>query len=235
MYIRSVRSLKLIVLCGLLLVPMFSLSLSVEAQEETGKEGIQVSGFLGDYSDLRLHPDLKNTLFYRKSDRAVRSYTKIIVDPVYIYLLPQSQGTGVDPEELAMLTKYFREQIIAEFEESEIIDVVEDPGDGVLRLRSAITHVDPSGKGKNIIVKAGAVAASVPGMVVPRVDLGQAAVEVDMIDSQTQERVLAGVASKGGRRFFSFIRGMKKWGDVQAAFRSWAKEFRREFEKIHQE
>ena len=61
----------------------------------------------------------------------------------------------------------------------------------------------------------------------------QAAIEVEMIDSQTEERVVAGVASKGGRRFFSFIRGIKKWGDVQAAFRDWAKVFREEFEKLH--
>jgi hypothetical protein len=48
-----------------------------------------------------------------------------------------------------------------------------------------------------------------------------------MLDSQSRERVVAFVTSKsGGRRWFSGTSAYKKWADFEAAFRSWAKNFR---------
>ena len=45
--------------------------------------------------------------------------------------------------------------------------------------------------------------------------------------------MVAVVTSKQGRRFFSGLRGMKKWGDVEAAFKQWAKAFRERLDQAH--
>jgi hypothetical protein len=51
-----------------------------------------------------------------------------------------------------------------------------------------------------------------------------------MVDSASGELEMAFTTSKSGRRFFS---GLKKWGDIDAAFRSWAKNFRQRLDQAH--
>jgi len=34
------------------------------------------------------------------------------------------------------------------------------------------------------------------------------------------------MATKTGRRYFTGLKQFKSWGDIEAAFKSWAKEFR---------
>jgi hypothetical protein len=71
-------------------------------------------------------------------------------------------------------------------------------------------------------------------MLVPRVSVGRVSIEGEIDDSVSGERMVAFMTSKGGRRFFSGLNAYKKWGDVQAAFRSWAKNFRERLDKAHE-
>ena len=61
----------------------------------------------------------------------------------------------------------------------------------------------------------------------------RASIEVELVDSQSGERVAAAVASKKGKRYFAGLKGYKKWGDVKAAFDSWAKDFRKAVDRAH--
>jgi hypothetical protein len=45
---------------------------------------------------------------------------------------------------------------------------------------------------------------------------------------------MAFMTSKSGRRFFSGLKAFQKWGDIDAAFRAWAKNFRRRLDATHQ-
>jgi hypothetical protein len=58
-------------------------------------------------------------------------------------------------------------------------------------------------------------------------------IEGEMLDSTSGERMVAFITSKGGRRWFSGLKGFKKWADIEAAFRSWAKEFRERLDEAH--
>jgi hypothetical protein len=87
-------------------------------------------------------------------------------------------------------------------------------------------------------VKGAATAATVaaaPGasLAVPRLSVGKVSIEGDLVDTQTGERVVAFVTSKAGRRWFSGLNAFKKWGDIEAAFRTWAKDFRVRLDEIH--
>jgi hypothetical protein len=42
---------------------------------------------------------------------------------------------------------------------------------------------------------------------------------------------MAFMTSKSGRRFFSGLKAFQKWGDIDAALRSWAKNFRQRLDK----
>jgi hypothetical protein len=106
-------------------------------------------------------------------------------------------------------------------------------------LEIAITNVEPTGGKKNAALKAGATAVSVvtvPGisLLVPRLSIGRAGIEGDMIDSVSGERMVAFVTGKGGRKWFSGLNAYKKWGDIEAAFRSWAKNFRKRLDELHE-
>jgi hypothetical protein len=208
---------------------------SSKPQESESKE---VSGFLGDYSGL--YPDPKNgdLLIYEKSKDILKNYRKFIIDPVTVYLLPGAENRGIDPDDLDRLARYFEDAITDQLLESGY-EVVTEPGPGVLELEIAITNVEPTGGKKNAALKAGATAVSVvtvPGisLLVPRLSIGRAGIEGDMIDSVSGERMVAFVTGKGGRKWFSGLNAYKKWGDIEAAFRSWAKNFRKRLDELHE-
>src|SRR5580704_13160470 len=208
---------------------------SSKPQESESKE---VSGFLSDYSGL--YPDPKNgdLLIYEKSKDALKNYRKFTIDPVTVYLLPAAENRGIDPDDLDRLARYFTDAITDELIAGGY-EVVTEPGPGVLELQIAITNVEPTGGKKNAAIQAGATAASVTvapgvGLVVPRLSVGKVGIEGEMIDSASGERMVAFVTGKGGRRWFSGLNAYKKWGDIEAAFRSWAKNFRKRLDELHE-
>lgn len=212
---------------------------TIQAQEPSKKQAWkQGSGFLGDYSKLQPDPKNSDLLIYWKNKDVLKTSNKFILDPITVYLLPEAQSRGIDPEDLAKLSQSFAKAITDELNKSHY-EIVTAPGPGVIELRLAITNVEPTGNKKNAAVKGAAVVASTavaPGaaLVVPRVSVGRVAVEGEMLDSVSGERMMAVMTSKSGRRMFSGLNAYKQWGDIEAAFRSWAKTFRERLDKAHE-
>jgi hypothetical protein len=216
------------------------IGLTTQAQDSSKPqeaESREVSGFLGDYSGL--YPDPKNgdLLVYEKSKDALKNYRKFILDPVTVYLLPEARDRGIDADDLDRLARYFTDAITDELIGGGY-EVVTEPGPGVLELQIAITNVEPTGGKKNAALKAGTTAASVTvapgvGLLVPRLSVGKIGIEGEGIDSVSGERMVAVVTGKGGRRWFSGFNAYKKWGDIEAAFRTWAKNFRKRLDELH--
>jgi Protein of unknown function (DUF3313) len=217
------------------------IGLTVQAQgsaKQQDKISSRQSGFLGDYSKLQPDPQDPDLLIYRESPDVLKNSSKFILDPVIVYLLPEAQQRGIDPEDLAKLAQYFSKAITDELTKSGRYEIVTDPGPGVMVLRVAITNVQPTGGKTNAAVKGAATAASVavaPGasLAVPRLSVGRVAIEGEIDDSVSGERMAAFMTSKSGRRYFSGLNTYKKWGDIEAAFRAWAKNFRERLDKAH--
>jgi hypothetical protein len=220
-------------LLGLFVTCLIVIGLTARAQESR-----PVSGFLGDYSALV--PDAKNgdLLVYEKDANALKKYNKFIFDPITIYLLPEARDRGIDPDDLERLAKYFHDAVTAELAKSGRYQIVTEPGPDVLELNVAITNVEPTGGKKNAAVKGAAAAASlatVPGIALatPRLSVGKVGIEGEILDSSSGERLVAFVTGKGGRRWFAGLKNFQKWGDIEAAFRSWAKDFRARLDVVH--
>jgi hypothetical protein len=218
---------------GLFAICVFIIAFTARAQESR-----PVSGFLGDYS--KLVPDAKNgdLLVYEKDPNVLKKYNKFIFDPITIYLLPEARDRGIDPDDLERLAKYFQDAVTDELKKSGRYEIVTTPGPDVLELNVAITNVEPNGGKKNAAVKGGAAAvsaATVPGigLAVPRLSVGRVSIEGEMLDSTSGERQVAFVTGKGGRRWFSGLSGFKKWADIEAAFRTWAKNFVQRLDEAH--
>lgn len=226
---------------GLLTICSLVVGITVKAQDEAKQQAAgsrEVSGFLGDYSGLAPDPKNGDLLLYEKDRSSLKKYNKFIFDPVTIYLLPEARDRGIDADDLERLAQYFHDAVTDELKKSGRYEIVDTPGPDVLELNVAITNVEPTGGKKNAAVKGAAAAASVAtvpgiGLAVPRLSVGRVSIEGEIVDSTSGERQVAFVTGKGGRRWFSGLSGFKKWADIEAAFRTWAKNFRQRLDEVH--
>jgi hypothetical protein len=196
----------------------------------------QQTGFLGDtYSKLVPDPNNHDWLIYLKSPDALRQARAFFLAPVQV--IPDDAKKEIPPEDLTKLadtfTKDMREQL-----ETGHYTLADQPGPGVLTLRFAITHVEPNGGKANMAVsgtEAVATHAIMPGagFVTPRLKVGSVSIEGEAVDSQSNQVEMAFMTSKSGRRFFSGLKAFEKWGDIDAAFKSWAKNFRQRLDTTH--
>ena len=237
--VLAVRVLAITVLASWVLLA----GTPVRPQEPSKKQDkllTQESGFLGDdYSKLQPDPGNSDWLSYFKNPDVLKKSDTFVLDPVKVFLVPEAQQRDIDPADLAKLADYFTKAVKDELLAGHY-NLVTEPGPGVMVLRFAITHVEPNGGKTNAVVSGTeAVAAHavvpVPGasMLAPRLKVGKVAIEGEMVDSQSQEVEMAFMTSKSGRRFFSGLKAFQKWGDIDAAFRSWAKNFRQRLDKAH--
>ena len=196
-----------------------------------------VSGFLGDYSKLVPVPDNGDLLFYEKEPGILKNYRKFIFDPVNIYLLPESRAHAIDADDLYRLAEFFRQCVVDELKQSKY-EFVDAAGPGVLELNGAITDVSPTGGTRNAVVAGAATAASIMtvpgiGLAVPRISVGRISIEGEMLDTISGERIVAFMTSRAGRRWFSGLNRVRTWGDIERAFRTWARNFRERMDAAH--
>ena len=220
------------------LLSLFATCLFLAALALRAQESRPVSGFLGDYSGLAPDPKNGDLLVYEKDPNVLKKCNKFIFDPITIYLLPEARDRGIDPDDLERLAQYFHDAVTDELKKSGRCEIVTTPGPDVLELNVAITNVEPNAGKKNAALKGGAAAvsaATVPGigLAVPRLSVGKVSIEGEMLDSASGGRQAAFVTGKGGRRWFSGLSGFKKWSDIEAAFRAWAKNFRERLDEAH--
>jgi hypothetical protein len=226
--------LSLLTFCG------FVISFTVHAQDSADQQAPKdASGFLGDYSGLAPDPRNGDLLLYEKDKEVMKKYHKFILDSVTIYLLPEAQNRGIDADDLERLTIYFRKAVTDELEKSGHYQIVTAPGPDVAELNVAITNVEPTGGKRNAAVKGATTAVTVgvaPGtsLLVPRLSIGKVGIEGEILDSVSGDRVVAFMTAKGGRRWFAGFNAYKKWGDIEAAFRFWAKDFRERLDEAHE-
>ena len=226
----------------LLAVCLFLSSSPLQSQEPSKKQEkllTHETGFLPNKTYSKLQPDPGNSdwvIYFRDPDVLKKSDT-FILEPVKVFFVPEVQQRDINPADQAKLEDYFTKAIRDELQAGHY-NLVTESTPGVTRLRFAITNVEPNGRTTNAAVSgttAVATHAIAPGAgeVVPRLKVGKVSIEGDMVDSASGEVEMAFMTSKSGRRFFSGLKAFQKWGDIDAAFRSWAKNFRQRLDKAH--
>jgi len=198
----------------------------------------QQSGFLGDdYAKLR--PDAGNAdwLIYFRDSESLRKSDTFYVEKVKVFLVPEAQQRDISQADLDKLADYFTKAMRDALTAGHYT-LADQAGPGVMTLRFAIINVEPNGGKTNMVMSgseavAAHVAVPVPGAseLVPRLKVGRVSIEGEMVDSQSGQVEMAFMTSKSGRRFFSGLKAFQKWGDIDAAFRGWAKNFRQRLDK----
>src|SRR5436309_6978653 len=189
--------------------------------------------FLGSGIELQSVPGSPSMRSWSSRPGILGDYHAFLFEPVVVALGNAPSDNQANADELMNLSDHLRAAFTGELTRGGYT-IVEKPGDGVLRVRAALTELVPVDPARNVAAKAVGSVIGV-GLFLPTVDIGQAAIEVDMRDSNTNARVAAFADRKAGRAYFSGLSPYRRWGDVESAFGAWAREFRVRLDQVHPE
>jgi hypothetical protein len=188
------------------------------------------SGFLGDYSGLRPVVGHKGLLKYINPETDFKPYTKVMFDPVEVYLVPNPKYKGARPDVLKQMTDDVLQAFIRNLEPD--YQVVAETGPDVLRVRMAITglqlvRTDVSGFDFLPIKAAFNAGRAVAGRS-PR--HAEFSAEFEVLDAQGK-RAAAAVVTRAGDK--TLKQGAQlTWADVDAITDYWGKNFRHELDTL---
>lgn len=181
------------------------------------------AGFLGDYSQLQKNEKYPAALVYVNPAAQWSRYNAIDLDSVTMWATKET--SALSEEDKQMLTDTMYTQLYEQLDKYFV--VTKSAGPTTLRLRAALTQA-----------KGAHVALRVVTTVVPQIRLlgavvglaadtatmvGTATVEMEVLDSITDERLAAGVDERSGTKVLFAKRTFTTWGDVEAATEYWAK------------
>ena len=196
----------------------------------SGMTDVKKAGFLSDYSMMKPGGDDRAALLYIKPGADFKQYNKLMFERVVVLFADNAQYREIDPTMLKELTDYYQNALFAAVKGG--YEIVDQPGPGVMRVRVAITGVKPSSPVANTlstIVPVGIVASGATKAVSgDNLGTGEAATEMEMLDSQSGERLAAAVDKRqGGKMMFRAT-----WTDTKDAFDYWAKRFRQRLDEV---
>ena len=196
---------------GLLLIAVFLLG----GCAAVGMDDVEESGFLVDYSQLTPGGEDRAALTYVDPDVDFKKYDSLMFDRVSVWLSPEAENRDVDPAVFKKMSDYFLNALVKAVEDG--YTVVDQPGPNVIRVRAAITDVEPS----DPVAKA---------LSVDNIGIGGAEAEMELLDSMSSERLAAAVDSRRGGKPAS----RAVWEDTKDAFDYWARRFRERLDAARQ-
>jgi hypothetical protein len=168
------------------------------------------SGFLNNYDQLVEDKELDGMKIYRNENVDVKGkYTKIMIAPVEFMLDEKDPETQFSDEDKQKLADHFRQELETKLKEH--IEITNEAGDDTLLLRAAITELLANKVYLNLHWSTTLYGAGIGG----------ASIEVELLDSQSAERILAFVDAKKGKNLH-YAKGLTKWGHTQEVLSKWA-------------
>lgn len=190
------------------------------ASTSQGREA-KVSGFLGDYSQLKPGQEGQALWIYVDPSADFSAYNAILMDPITVYSSAEDSALAKVPlSDMQGLVNYFdatiREHLAGDYK------FVTKPGPGVMRLRVAISEA----KGAKVVLST--VSAVTPvglalnglkkGVTGASTGVGKTGVEMELVDSQSAKRLAAAIDERVGAKTSSF----GEWQSAKDAFDFWA-------------
>lgn len=142
-------------------------------------------------------------------------YRRLRIDPVVFVSGVGTVHPVPSEADQAYLTRKYRDQLAREL--GKDFELVDSTVPGTLRLRAAITDVDLEWVWLNVL---GVL------LVVPP-DMGGISTEIELLDAESGERLLAMTAYREGT-IFLILEAFHRWGHAKHGMKKWAKLLRRE-------
>jgi hypothetical protein len=184
----------------------------------------KTTGFLGDYSQLKAGGEGKALLVYIDPAADMKSYTRILMDPVKLYASQEHSMENVPLDERKKLLNYadaaIREKLAKEYV------FVREPGPGVMRLRVALTEAEDANVTMDTISTVLPIGLALAGLQAAATGtcafVGSAGVEAELQDSQTGKRLMAAVDRQVGGKMTGQGDKFDEWRTVKNAIDLWA-------------
>jgi hypothetical protein len=194
------------------------------------EENVQVSGFLGDYSQLKPAADRPGVMLYIDKSGDYHNSNKILFDPVEVVLAPNPDYKGVQPDTLKRMADAFASAFNNALQPD--YQVTTTPGPDVLRVRLAITGVQPAktelSAADFIPLKAIFNAARSAAGEAPRV--AEMTAEIEVLDA-SGKRIAAATATRKGDK--TLAQGDKvTWKEMEPIVKHWAAGFRQRLDEL---
>ena len=147
------------------------------------------SKFIDNMPQLAKDSERAGAMIWTKPGMNRAVYTKVMIEPITIFISPNSEYQDLDANELKALADGFNETLIKTLEPE--IAVLNKAGPGVMYMRAALTNVKLAKKKRGLLsyTPIGLVATAVADAAGARISLKDAAVEIEMLDSTTGERL----------------------------------------------
>ncbi len=189
------------------------------------------SGFLEDYPPFQKGPVGGVDLVYLKDGVDFGKYNKVMFDQVVFFLKEDAKYKGIQPEEMKELADAFHLSAVKALEGA--YPIVAEPGPDVLRVRIAITDIEPSNPARSAVTTVMPIGLAIStlkrGVTGRHTGVGGAGMEVELLDSVTNERVAAAIDNKGGSK----LSGLTKFGAAKEAFEFWSGKLRKFMDNAH--
>ncbi len=199
---------------------------------------VKYSGFMEYYPVFETDADRKGALVYRKAGVDLKKYTKVMIDPIEIWISPKSKYKGIKPDDLKVIADTFRKSIIDALEPT--YPVVNKTGPDVLGIRIAITNVYITKKKRGLLgyTPIGFVVSTGIKAIGDNMSLKEAVIEAELLDSQSNERLgaLIDQQSKTAKKKSSFSavkKGATSWEEIEMTLKFYAERFRGRMDKDH--
>jgi hypothetical protein len=218
--IENMKQIKLIIIFSLLV--FFGIFLITGCTKVKQARKAPKSGFLGDYSQLKEVGGDKAMLVYVNPDADFSLYDKVIIDSVSIWYTENSKLENVPEAEPDNLAHYFYSAVRKQLEKNW--QIVEQPGKDTLRIRLAMTEAIGASKQMNNIttyIPAARLISEGANLTTgSHIFVGEAAGEMEILDSTTSTRIGAFVDKRTGGKHYKGA--VDKWSDVKKACDFWA-------------
>ncbi len=211
---------------GLSLLILLSGCSSTKQARNVGK-----SGFLA-----VIYPEMRKgkgdePLYYYEDPKAGDLYekgyfTKILLDPVFVYRGKEARMKGVTQEEAQLAVDRFYSYIYESLDKD--YTMVVKPDTGVLRIQIAIVHLDESNPTLDVVSSIPIpynplqVSSAVMDISTGRpLFKGEASIEFKISDGKTGSLIAAGIDRRVGGNALN-AETFSSWADVNRAFKYWA-------------
>lgn len=147
------------------------------------------SDFIENMPQLAQDPDRPGAMIWEKPGFNRADYTRVMIEPITIYISPDSKEKGLNADELKVLADGFVEAVTNTLEPE--IPVVNQPGPGVMYIRAALVDVKMANKKRGLLgyTPVGLVVTTAANAAGARVILADARLEVEVLDSVSGERL----------------------------------------------
>ena len=183
---------------------------------------VEITGFLDDYSLLKDGGEDDALLSYWKKGVNWAAYKKIILEPVIIKKIPDSElneMTHADGYRLQELLDYRMQEAL-----KKSFKLVNKPGEDTLLVQFAITDVETSMVLFDMFSSVYPSARALSGLkrLVTGTEsfVGKASIEGKIIDSTTGDLLMASADARAGGK--TLDGSTNEWDDIEQAYQYWA-------------